>query len=130
MLSQDLAHKEVAFSTSMTILELAAKALVAALALGVLLWFAVKACSILRSSRNNSGTPQEQVPASEKERQVVPERNSYDPWYSPHYRLQKRKAARQTERSLREAELIARMKPIKDQSIMSSEEYKHSPLAE
>jgi hypothetical protein len=121
-LNQDLAHRDVAFKTWMTILAFLGGALSIAIILGTFLWTGSK---VLASISFDPTPTSKYIPPVEKKIVNLPEREPYDPWSEPDYRRQKRVAAQQEERREREElqALAARMKTLSDSVQMSAEEY-------
>ncbi len=121
-LTQDLEHSDIAFKTWMNIITFLGGALAIAILLVAVLWGGSKA---LANIRPVAPSPQ---PIQTVARAVVKE-EPYNPWNSPAYRYQKRVAAQRAEYKSHVSEIAARMKPFKDPTRISKEEYKKGPLA-
>lgn len=126
-LNQDLVNREIAFKTLMIVLVIISSALAIALVIGLILWVGSKALVNIRSAEMYAKSIQTSVPRIEKTIYPMPARGSYDPWNSPVYRYQKRKAAQREERKEREKAIIISMKSFKDPSRISAEEYNKIP---
>ncbi len=125
-LNQDLAHKDLAFRTWMTVLVILAGGFALTVFISSTIWVSSKVLISLKSIPPKEVAMAKTTPAVEKRIPNVPERTPYDPWNSPTYRRSKRVAAQQEERNEREA-IAARMMNFRDPGRMSTEEYKKSP---
>lgn len=131
-LNQDLAHKDLAFKTWMTVFTIFGGAFALMLFISTTIWVGSKAWVYIQSAPLKEVPMSKFVPPVKKKIPNLPEREPYDPWNSPNYRRQKRVAAQQEERKEREEmkALAARMKALINPAKMSSQEYKKRPLVE
>lgn len=131
-LAQDLAHREIAFKTWMTILTFVFGALSIAIVISTILWVGSKALTNVRSIPANTKPAQKFIPPIEKTiRPMLERKPSYDPLESPQRRYERRLAERQQELAAKKEsnEMIARMKAILNPAEMSKEDYNKLPLA-
>lgn len=130
-LEQDIAHREIAFRTWMTILIILGGALALALCISPIIWVSSRAWVYIQSNSGKENSMAKNTPLVEKRIPNLPEREPYDPWNDPNYRRQKRVAAQDQERKEREEAkiIIARIKGISNSQQMSQGDYKNLPLA-
>lgn len=122
VLSQDLAHRDAAFKTRMTVLTFLGSALSIALVLGTFFWTGSKVLASI--SFDPTPTPK-YIPPVKKKIVNLPERKTYDRWTDLNYRSQKRTAAQNQERKDRET----RLKSVSDPAKMSGDKRNKLPLA-
>lgn len=130
-LDQDIAHREAAFQTWMTILTILGSALALALCISAIIWVGSMAWVYVQSNSRKENIMAKNIPPVEKWVPNVPEREPYDPWMDPEYRRQQVTDARNRERKEREETItfIARMKGLSNTGQMSKSEYNNLPLA-
>ena len=130
-LNQDLAHKDLAFRTWMTVLTILAGAFAVALFMSTTVWVGSRAWVYIQSNLRKEEAMAKITPRVEKRVPNLPEREPYDLWNSPAYRRQQKVAAQEEERREREESqaLAARMKALTDPAQMSRKDYYKRPLA-
>ena len=129
ILAQDVANRQTAFKTWMTLIVIIGSAMSIAIVIGTILWVGSKALANVRTIPLYEKPTHTFIPPIEKTIHPLPEQEPYDPWSSPAYRRQRVKAARREERNGRKEEITALMKAFRDPARMSTEQYNRSPLA-
>lgn len=130
-LEQDLAHRDLAFRTWMTVLTILASAFALTLLLGTIIWIGSRAWVYIQANSRKEIAMAKTIPPVTKWIPNLPEREPYDPWMDPEYRRQQRDAARDQERKEREANktIAARIRGITNAEQMGKDEYNKLPLA-
>lgn len=127
-LSQDLAHRDLAFRTWMTVLTILAGAFALTLLLSTTIWIGARARVYVQSNLPNEVPMAKNVPPVAQRIPNLPEREPYDPWADPNYRRRMKTAAKNQEQKAREeqkeAELLAaRMTYFSDPAKVSHDQY-------
>jgi hypothetical protein len=127
-LNQDLAHRDLAFRTWMTVLTILAGAFALTLLLGTTIWVGSRARVYVQSNLPKEVPMAKNVPQVEQWIPNLPEREPYDPWADPNYRRRMKTAAKKQEQKEREeqkeAEMLeVRMSHFSDPSKMSRDQY-------
>lgn len=127
-LSQDLAHRDLAFRTWMTVLTILAGAFALMLLLTTTIWVGSRARVYVQSNLPKEAPMAKNVPPVAQRIPNLPEREPYDPWADPNYRRRMKTAAKNQEQKAREeqkeAELKAAcMKHIPDPAKVSRDQY-------
>lgn len=130
-LEQDLAHRDMAFRTWMTVLTILASAFALMLFVVSVIWIGSRAWVYIQSNSRKENAMAKNIPLVEKWIPNLPEREHYDPWNDAEYRRQQVDAARDQERKEHEEirTLVARMKTFSASEKMSQNEYNNLPLA-
>ncbi|MFZ5885619.1 MAG: hypothetical protein ACOYYI_17770 [Chloroflexota bacterium] len=127
-LSQDLAHRDLAFRTWMTVLTILAGAFALTLLLTTTIWVGSRARVYVQSNLPKEVPMAKIVPPVAQRIPNLPEREPYDPWADPNYRRRMKTAAKNQEQKAREeqkeAELLAaRMTYFSDPAKVSHDQY-------
>ncbi|GER79433.1 MAG: hypothetical protein M5U11_16125 [Anaerolineales bacterium] len=125
-LSQDLAHRDLAYKTWMNALTILTSALALILFAGAMIWLGARAWIYIQTNSRKEQT-MAATPLVTKWIPNLPEREAYDPWSNPEYRRQKITAARNREQD--ERTLAARMSRLPKADQVSKAEYNNLPLA-
>lgn len=125
-LSQDLAHRDLAYKTWMNALTILTSALALILFAGAMIWLGARAWIYIQTNSRKEQTMAATPPVT-KWIPNLPEREAYDPWSNPEYRRQKITAARNREQD--ERTLAARMSRLPKADQVSKAEYNNLPLA-
>lgn len=125
-LSQDLAHRDLAYKTWMNALTIFTSALALILFAGAMIWLGARAWIYIQTNSRKEQTMAATPPVT-KWIPNLPEREAYDPWSNPEYRRQKITAARNREQD--ERTLAARMSRLPKADQVSKAEYNNLPLA-
>jgi hypothetical protein len=129
ILAQDVANRQTAFKTWMTILVIIGSAMSIAIVISTIMWVGSKVLVNVRSIPSYEKPTHTFIPPIEKTIHPLPEWEPYDPWATPIYRRQRIKGARQEERKQRKEDIAARMESFRDPARMTKEEYNKRPLA-
>jgi hypothetical protein len=131
VLEQDLAHREIAFRTWMTVFTILASAFALVLFISAIIWVGSRAWVYIQSNSRKENAMAKTIPPVEKWIPNRPEREPYDPWNDPDYRRQQKAAAQDQERKEREEirTIVARMKDFSKSEQVSKNEYNNLPLA-
>ncbi len=105
LLNQDILHKELAFRTWITVLQMFAIAVALTLSLSTVIWVGSRAHVYAKSVLQKGENKMKGIPPVEMKIPNLTEREPYDPWHKEEYRRAKIKEARYRERKSRKADL-------------------------
>jgi hypothetical protein len=134
VLNQDLAHRDLAFRTWMTVLTILVGAFALTLFLATTIWVGSRARVYVQSNLPKEVPMAKSIPPIEQWIPNLPERKPYDPWADPNYRRRMKTAAKNRERKEREEQseeelLAAPMTYISDPAKISGNKRNNLPLA-
>lgn len=126
-LSQDLAHRDLAYRTWMNVLTILTSALALMFFVIAVIWAGSRAWVYIQSNSRKEQTMAATTPPVTKWISDLPEREPYDPWTDAEYRRQRIAAARNQEQE--ERTIAARISRLSKADQVSKTEYNNLPLA-